>query len=105
MSPLPQDESGSFEVPFQDTVAYRIGSEVHRHSTRLELLEARLSHALEEHGILQRNIDQQHERFERHEAEQHTAQHKLMIVIILTLLSATGGLIVLTVQSLVTIAK
>jgi hypothetical protein len=29
----------------------------------------------------------------------------LMLVIILTLLSATGGLIVLTVQSLVTIAK
>jgi hypothetical protein len=45
------------------------------------------------------------ERFQHHEEDQHAAQHKLMLVIILTLLSATGGLIVLTVQSLVSIAK
>ncbi len=106
MSPPPLlDDNGDFNQPYQDTVAYRIGSEVHRHTTRLELLEARMNHAAEEHESLTHLIERHCERFERHEEEQHAAQHKLLIVIILTLLSATGGLIVLTVQSLVSIAK
>ncbi|MCC7280598.1 MAG: hypothetical protein IT487_20100 [Chromatiaceae bacterium] len=104
MSP-PYDDLAEFQEPARETVAYRIGSEVHRHTTRLELLEERLTRALAEHETMNREREQLSNRFQAHEEEQHHAQHRLMLVIILTLLSATGGLIVLTVQSLVTIAK
>jgi endonuclease YncB( thermonuclease family) len=40
MSP-PYDDLAEFQEPARETVAYRIGSEVHRHTTRLELLEER----------------------------------------------------------------
>ena len=105
MTPPLLDDMGDFNEPYRDTVAFRIGNEVHRHTTRLEVLEASLNHAIAEHEVITRNINQLCERFQHHEEEQHTAQHKLMVIIILTLLSATGGLIVLTVQSLVSIAK
>lgn len=101
----PYDDLAEFQEPARETVAYRIGSEVHRHTTRLELLEERLNRALVEHETMNREREQLCNRFQAHEEEQHHAQHRLMLVIILTLLSATGGLIVLTVQSLVTIAK
>lgn len=99
------DDMAEFNEPARETVAYRIGSEVHRHTTRLELLEAKLNHAIAEHDIITGNLSRLEAHCRRHEEEQNTAQHKLLIIIILTLLSATGGLIVLTVQSLVTIAK
>ena len=104
MSP-PYDDLAEFQEPARETVAYRIGSEVHRHATRIELLEERLNRALVEHETMNREREQLCNRFQHHEEEQHATQHKLLVIIILTLLSATGGLIVLTVQSLVTIAK
>ena len=104
MSPA-YDDMAEFQEPARETVAYRIGSEVHRHTTRLELLEALHQQSKEERDELKATMKQLCERFQHHEEDQHAAQHKLMLVIILTLLSATGGLIVLTVQSLVTIAK
>jgi hypothetical protein len=104
MSP-PYDDLAEFQEPARETVAYRIGSEVHRHTTRLELLEERLNRALLEHETMNKEREQLSARFQHHEAEQNATQHKLLVIIILTLLSATGGLIVLTVQSLVNITK
>lgn len=104
MSPS-HDDLAEFNEPARETVAYRIGNEVHRHATRIELLEERLNRALQEHEHLNREREQLCRRFEAHEEHQNQAEHKLMLIIILTLLSATGGLIVLTVQSLVNYAK
>jgi hypothetical protein len=105
MSP-PYDDLAEFQEPARETVAYRIGSEVHRHTTRLELLEERLNRALVEHETMNREREQLSATASRPTKPNSTPPStSLMLVIILTLLSATGGLIVLTVQSLVTIAK
>ena len=60
--------------------------------------------AISEHHLITGNVSRLAAHCRRHAEEQNTAQHKLLIII-LTLLSATGALIVFTVQSLVTIAK
>jgi hypothetical protein len=57
MSP-PYDDLAEFQEPARETVAYRIGSEVHRHTTRLELLEERLNRALVEHETMNKEREQ-----------------------------------------------
>lgn len=88
--------------PFQDTAAYRIGTEVHRHSTKLEIMEHDRLQLAGEIVAIKTSLKELMEHLKNHEHEDHYSQRRMLGFIILTLLSATGGLIVLTVQSLVT---
>lgn len=93
------DDLPDFNDPYRDTVAYRIGSQVHRHETRIELIEHDLRQLHDDQDQMKIALKECHERGTRFEAEVNLSQRKLLGFIILTLLSATGGLIVLTVQS------
>ncbi len=93
------DQCAGLEEPFRDTAAYRIGSQVHRHETRIELIEYDLRQLHDDQDQMKITLKEFHEHCNRFEAEVNLSQRKLLGFIILTLLSATGGLIVLTVQS------
>jgi len=85
------------------SIAQRLQTELHRHTTRIELIDHALKQAHADQREIRDCMKELMDRFLKHEIQEHENQRRTLSFIILTLLSATGGLIVLTVQSIVTI--
>lgn len=98
-------EIRELEEPFRDTVSYRIGSEVQRHATRLELIEHDRMLANIEIKEIEVIIKEIVDHARRHEIEDYAMQRRLLGIVIMALLSAVGGLVILAVQSALSFVK
>lgn len=92
-----QDPSDPLDVPHRDTAAYRIGSQVNDHETRLKLLEHETGNLAECVKCLDRRLN-------THERDDNIQQRKILMTVVLTILSATGGVLFMLFQ-LLTIGK
>lgn len=81
------------DVPFRDTAAYRIGSQVNQHETRIKLLE----HEVSKLALCEREVERH---LADHEHDDATRQQKLLMTVVLTVLSVTGGVLYMLFQLL-----
>ena len=90
---MSQDPRDPLDTPHRESAAYRRGTQVHDHETRITLLEHETGNLAECAKCLDRRLN-------THERDDNIQQRKVLMTVVLTILSATGGVLFMLFQLL-----
>ena len=90
---MSQDPLDPLDTPHRESAAYRRDTQVHDHETRLQLLE----HEVAKLARCEREVERH---LAAHERDDAVRQQKFLMTMVLTILSATGGVLVMLFQLL-----